>query len=195
MSGIADGKYFSDTEHTCLESCIEKLFALTAEELLDCYIKLSPQLDIRHTNHTTYNALLIEPSGIENALFYIFSRLNSELLDSKANRLFYRKSGKYYLPTSIALGTKSNLARKIISNPNLIENTFEISTFIGGKDCPVIDNFLDILGSARSVNLEEFLNDECFAPKERITQMNSNLRLIPAIPDKTDYLLINKKIL
>ncbi len=62
-------KYFSDTEHTYLESCIEKLFSLSAEELLDCYIKLSPQLDIRPANRTTYNALRIEPSGIQHALF------------------------------------------------------------------------------------------------------------------------------
>ncbi len=85
----------------------------------------------------------------------------------------------YYLPTSIALGTQSDLARRILSNPSLIENTFEISTFIGGKNCPVIDNFLDILGSARGINLEEFIDDECLTKKETITQINSDLRLVP----------------
>jgi hypothetical protein len=174
-------KYFSETDKSELEQCLESLLTLPASQLLEYYIQQSPQVKINLQERVISNAFNIEKGGITEALLYILNLFPSRFIcnDLERSRLTYLSEGHHFLPTTINSGTPSTLAKKILQNLSFIENTFEISTLLGGRQCPEIKDFIESFDRCRDVNIDEYLNELSPPRKDRITEINKNLKLKP----------------
>jgi len=179
---FSDEKYesFNCGESLNVNIVSDYLLKLPALDLWEYYKGFSPHLRLQNLDNID-NILNANMEELGQSLFLILSELNIERRnnDKLKKEIAYSSGTKQFMPTTIAIGTESTIAKKILSNPAMIEGMFEVSTMISGENAPKINDFESAYNKCRDVDISGFLLGASINRKEKINEIIKELRLVP----------------
>ncbi|MCK5344439.1 MAG: hypothetical protein KAR20_13585, partial [Candidatus Heimdallarchaeota archaeon] len=160
------------------------LCTLSAKTLWNYYKSFSPH-KMLDSNCNVDNMIESDSDSVLNTLFRIFLTLKSDKVHNVTdkNYLYYKPGidcSDMYLPTTIAQGTPSRLARDILLNPLMISKLYEIRNLICDESIQTIENLeLECNRISGGISLAAHTDDLLGEEREKMVDIKNNLRLIP----------------
>jgi len=157
----------------------ECLCNIPANSLWLFYMSFSPHIEFSNERNID-NALNVDFESLLFSLFPILNELNSSKseIDPALNKFLYSSRNQKYLPTTIGQASSSSIAKKLINSPSMIENTFEVSSIIGGNASPSISNLIQEANRCRDVDTSTLYEDYAPPEKEKAMEIINKIRLI-----------------
>ena len=179
LCNVGDCEAYFDKESN-LNEPMEFLLNLSAPELFNQYIKLSPQLAL-DSNVSIDNAFVTNFDNLRQFLFSMFRDIcRTKLTINKDERkLHYQNGDLNYLPTTISDQSPGRTVVEILKNVHAYDSLFEMNAMVSGNESILeIERFSDVYSKLTNLSTDELNSIGLDQGKEKVSHIRQDIRLI-----------------